>query len=172
MAYHESGHTLVSFRLPHVKSPVKVSIIPREKGALGFSMTEVSEAKLKNKDELSEKICVLLGGRVAEEIFCGNITTGASDDIQKLTLLAYNYVSIYGMDKDISTFYYNRNSSQYSEDLRKKIDNSVHKLIEMCYIQTKKLIAENKVYIESMAQALLEKEILNQEEIADLLRRK
>ena len=174
VAYHESGHALISFRLPHVKPPVKVSIIPREKGALGFSMSEVSEAKLKNKDELAEKICVLLGGRIAEEVFCGNITTGASDDIQKLTQLAYNYVSIYGMDLDIATFHYDRNSAarQYSEELRKKVDMCVLQLIQRCYIQAKKLIEENKTYIEAMAQALLEKEILNQEEITVLLQLK
>ena len=77
------------------------------------------------------------------------------------------------MDTDIATFHYDRNSNmrQYSEELRKKVDMCVLRLINRCYIQAKKLIEENKTYIEAMAQALLEKEILNQEEIADLLRR-
>jgi len=172
VAYHESGHTLVSYRLPHVKPPVKVSIIPRDKGSLGFSMSEISESKLKSQDELVEKICVLLGGRIAEEVFIGSITTGASDDIQKLTQLAYQYIGNFGMDKEISTFHYNRKVNYYSEDLRMKVDRRVHELIHACYDRTQRLIEKNKPFIEAMAQALLEKEILNQEEIDELLRRK
>ena len=165
VAYHESGHTLVSYLLPHVKPPVKVSIVPRDKGSLGFSMNEISESKLKSQDELVEKICVLLGGRIAEEVFIGSITTGASDDIQKLTQLAYQYMGLFGMDKEISTFHYDGKLQHYSEDLRKKVDRRVQELIHTCYDRAKRLIEENKPRIEAMTQALLEKEILNQEEI-------
>tara|TARA_Y100001970_G_scaffold173950_1_gene212352 strand:- start:2127 stop:3818 length:1692 start_codon:yes stop_codon:yes gene_type:complete len=170
VAYHESGHTLVSYLLLHVNPPVKVSIIPRDKGSLGFSMNEISESKLKNQDELVEKICVLLGGRIAEEVFIGSITTGASDDIQRLTQLAYQYIGLFGMDKEISTFHYDGKLQHYSEDLRKKVDHRVQELIHTCYDRTKRLIEDNKPRIEAMARALLEKEILNQEDIELLFR--
>ena len=96
--------------------------MPRGKSALGFSQREMSENKLKTQNELLDDMCVLLGGRVAEELFCHQITTGASDDIQKLTNLAYLYVTYYGMDKRLNTFYYNQEENdRYSEYLRKNI---------------------------------------------------
>ena len=103
--------------------PIKVSIMPRGKSALGFSQCEVSETKLKNRDELLERMCVLLGGRVAEELYFENVTTGASDDIKKLTDLAYQFVGNFAMGRQIpGTFYYNRKNRYYSEATREKVD--------------------------------------------------
>ena len=168
VAYHESGHTFISYILPNVQPPLKVSIMPRGKSALGFSQCEVSETKLKNKDELLEKMCVLLGGRVAEEVLCGNITTGASDDIKKLTALAYKFVGNFSMDSQIGHFYYHRHKAIYSESLKEEIDRMVQKIIRDCYERTKKIIQENRVVIKKMGDTLLEKETLNQEEIVAL----
>ena len=166
IAYHESGHSVMSYMLKNVKPPIKVSIMPRGKSALGFSQSEMSENKLKNKDELFEKMCVLLGGRVAEEIFCGNITTGASDDIEKLTRLAYLYVTRYGMDNSIGTFYFDREwKGLYSETLRKKVDISVQKIINRAYKKTKEMLEEHSHLIEKFAKKLLKKETVNQVDI-------
>ena len=170
VAYHESGHTFVAHILPHVKAPLKVSIMPRGKSALGFSQCEVSETKLKNKDELLERMCVLLGGRLAEEIMCGNITTGASDDVEKLTALAYRFVGNFAMDSNVGTFHYDRKGGGYSEALREQIDREVQKVIQTCYDKTKKIIQENKIPIKKMTAALLERETLNQEDIKELFR--
>ena len=159
VAYHESGHTLLSRLLPHAKKPIKVSILPRGKSALGFSQSEMSDAKLRNKDEILDSICVLLGGRIAEELFCGNITTGASDDIQKLTELAYHYVTIYGMEESIGTFHYVK-ERKYSEKLHKKIDKAVLDIIQKSYARAKKFIQKNHHLIEKLAEVLLEKETL------------
>ena len=166
VAYHESGHSVMSYMLKNVKPPIKVSIMPRGKSALGFSQSEMSEDKLKNKDELFEKMCVLLGGRVAEEIFCENITTGASDDIEKLTHLAYLYVTRYGMDNSVGTFYFNRDRRDiYSETMRKKVDTAVQKLITRAYKKTKEMLEEHSHLIEKFAKKLLEKETVNQVDI-------
>ena len=166
VAYHESGHSVMSYMLKNVKPPIKVSIMPRGKSALGFSQSEMSEDKLKNKDELFEKMCVLLGGRVAEEMFCKNITTGASDDIKKLTTLAYLYVTRYGMDDSIGTFYFDREKNAlYSETLRNKVDDSVQKIIKSAYKNAKEILEEHKHLIEKFAKKLLEKETVNQVDI-------
>ena len=166
IAFHESGHSVMSYILKNVKPPIKVSIMPRGKSALGFSQSEMSEEKLRNKDELFEKMCVLLGGRVAEEIFCGNITTGASDDIEKLTRLAYLYVTRYGMDKSIRTFHFDRERKErYSESLRKKVDSAVQKLINRAYVETKNILQKKKNLVTSLATKLLEKETLNQTDL-------
>ena len=159
VAYHESGHTLLSRLLPHAKNPIKVSILPRGKSALGFSQSEMSDAKLRNKDEILDSICVLLGGRMAEELFCENITTGASDDIQKLTELSYHYVTIYGMEESVGTFHYEK-ERKYSEKLHKKIDKAVLDIIQKSYARAKKLIQKNRHLIEILAKTLLEKETL------------
>ena len=168
VAYHESGHTLVSHLLPNVQPPIKVSIMPRGKSALGFSQCEVSETKLKNRDELLERMCVLLGGRVAEELYFENVTTGASDDIEKLTALAYQFVGNFAMGRDTGTFCYNRKNRYYSEVTREKIDTEVKQIIKSCYDRTKTLMKKNTGLIKKMAEALLEKETLNQEEIVEL----
>ena len=121
IAYHEAGHTVMSYFLEHTTKPIKVSIMPRGKSALGFSQREMSDNKLKTKEEILDDICVLLGGRVSEEIFINSITTGAYDDIQKLTELAYMFVSMYGMDNNFSTFYYNSElKNRYSENIKNK----------------------------------------------------
>lgn len=165
VAYHESGHSLASYLLPNMKAPIKVSIMPRGKSALGFSQTEVSETKLKTKEEILEKICVLLGGRVAELIFCGGITTGAADDIEKSTALAYQYVAQFGMHDDIGPINCIKEGKQYSEKLRAAIDDCVHVITQNCYVRTKELIEKNKPKIEKMTAALLERETLNQRDI-------
>jgi len=168
VAYHESGHTVMSYLLTHVKPPIKVSIMPRGKSALGFSQTEVSETKLKSKQELLERICVLLGGRVAEKIFCKDITTGASDDIQKLTEVAYQYVSIFGMEDHFPAFHYDRSKDNYGDALRNKIDKAVLNIIKTCYKRTEDTLTKHKSLIKKMAEELLQKETLNQEEIVAL----
>ena len=173
IAYHEAGHTVMSYFLENTTKPVKVSIMPRGKSALGFSQREMSENKLKSKDELLDDMCVLLGGRISEEIFIKSITTGAYDDIQKLTELAYMFVTIYGMDDTISTFHYNLElKDRYSEDLKNKIDNSVKKIIDECYKKTKIMLDKKKTFVDKLALELLRKETLNQSDLKLILNKK
>ena len=168
VAYHESGHSLLSYILPNAKPPIKVSIMPRGKSALGFSQSELSENKLRTKDELMDKICVLLGGRAAEEEFCDSITTGASDDLEKATALAYNYVGTYCLDDSFSLFHYDRNKSFYGQKIREKIDERVKTILFKNFQRAQNLIINNKNLIEKMSSALLDKETLNELDIHEL----
>ena len=168
VALHESGHTLIAHLLPNVSPPIKVSIMPRGKSALGFSQCEVSETKLKTKEELLERICVLLGGRVAEEFFCDSITTGASDDVEKLTTLAYRYVGNFAMDSKFGAFHYDRGQGIYGNTLREEVDTKVQDIIHGCHIRVKHMIKDNKGLVRKMADVLLERETLLQDEIVTL----
>ncbi len=169
VAFHEAGHTVIAYLSENTTFPVKVSIMPRGKSALGFSQREMSENKLRTQNELLDDMCVLLGGRVAEEIFCGQITTGASDDIQKLTDLAYLYVSYYGMDQKLSTFHYNlEQNDRYSEHLRKNIDTSVQKMIDSSYLRTKDILQNNQEFVIAIKEGLIEHETLNKNDLDDI----
>ena len=153
VAYHEAGHACTSHLLKDARESIKVSILPRGNSALGFSQTLPPVNKLQTKKEIIAQICVLFGGRIAEEIFCDSITTGAHDDISKLTKLARMYIYKYGM------------SGQYlheaiSEKTKFIVDKQIQKLIANCYTKTKKLLLQNKQKMENIKIALLEKETL------------
>ena len=143
--------------------------MPRGKSALGFSQREMPENILMTKDEFLDDMCVLLGGRIAEELFCGQITTGASDDIQKLTDRAYQYVSYYGMDSEFNTFYYNlEQNNRYSNDLRKDIDTSVQNLINVCYQRTTEILKNNENFVRRIKEELIENDTLNKDDLINI----
>jgi len=170
VAFHESGHAIISYFFEHTQSPIKVSIMPRGASALGFSQSDSKDTKLHSRLELKDKIAVLLGGRIAEEIFCDDITTGASDDIEKLTSLAYKYVCVFGMDNTgIGPYYCDWKDKKISEDLKQCIDSNVRKLIDEAYIRAKDFIIKNKVKVHKLAQELLERETLVGEDLKQLL---
>ena len=169
VAFHEAGHTVVAYISEHTTNPIKVSIMPRGKSALGFSQREMPENKLMTRDEFLDDMCVLLGGRVAEELFCGQITTGASDDIQKLTQRAYLYVSQYGMDSNFNTFYYNlEQNDRYSNDLRNNIDTTVQNLINSCYQRTIEILTQTEIFVRKIKEELIENDTLNQEDLINI----
>lgn len=158
VAYHESGHALISYFFEHVNSPIKVSIMPRGASALGFSQSESKDTKLYSKEELRDRMATLLGGRIAEELFCDDVTTGASDDIEKLTKLCYQFISVFGMDKSVGLMHCNWKDKQISEDLRQRIDLAVSKEIDNAYIRARAFMIKEKGKIETLAEELLEKE--------------
>jgi AFG3 family protein len=156
VAYHESGHTVVAHLCDGASKPIKVSIMPRGKSALGFSQMEKKDKKLSNKKEIYDRICVLLGGRAAEDLFCEEITTGACDDLEKSTELAYKYESIFG------TFHFQKEKEEYSEKLRQSMDQAVQKLIKGAYNRTKQMLRGNSILVHKLYKKLLEKETLNE----------
>ena len=169
VAFHEAGHTVVAYISEHTTNPIKVSIMPRGKSALGFSQREMPENKLMTRDEFLDDMCVLLGGRVAEELFCGQITTGASDDIQKLTQRAYLYVSHYGMDSNFNTFHYNlEQNNRYSNDLRKNIDTAVQNIINQSYDKTKIILQENKDFVIAIKDELINNDTITKDILDDI----
>jgi AFG3 family protein len=168
VAYHESGHAIISYFFEHTQPPIKVSIMPRGASALGFSQSDSKDTKLHSKSELKDKMAVLLGGRIAEEIFCDDFTTGASDDIEKLTSLAYKFVCVYGMSS-IGPYYCNWRDKQISEELKKNIDSNVKVLIDEAYLRAKEFITKNQEKVHKLAKELLEKETLVAEDLEKIL---
>jgi ATP-dependent metalloprotease FtsH len=168
VSYHEAGHCLLSYLLKGCTKPIKVSIVPRGDAALGFSQSESDDRKLWKKSELFDRLCMIYGGRIAEEIIFSSesITTGASDDIEKATKLAYSMVTKYGFDDKIGKINYGDNLSQKTQYL---IDAKVKKILSEAYDRGKDILERNKDYLEMIAHRLLEKEILYASDLEEIM---
>lgn len=179
VAYHESGHAIIGWYLEHTDPVLKVSIVPRGLAALGYTLqTPLEDRFLMTTEELDDKICALLGGRVAEEIIFGRISTGAQNDLERITNMAFAMVAEYGMSDELG--YISLKDSQspensygfnkkYSERTSERIDEAVANIIRRNYERTKKLLMDHKDQLENMAETLLEKEVLNHNDLKDLL---
>ncbi|XP_066435621.1 mitochondrial inner membrane m-AAA protease component AFG3L2 [Eleutherodactylus coqui] len=175
VAYHEAGHAVAGWFLEHADPLLKVSIIPRGKG-LGYAQYLPREQYLYTKEQLLDRMCMTLGGRVSEEIFFGRITTGAQDDLKKVTQSAYAQVVQFGMSDKVGqvSFDLPRQGEMvlekpYSEATARLIDDEVRKLISSAYERTVKLLTEKKSDIEKIALRLLEKEVLDKSDMVELL---
>ncbi|WP_218113417.1 ATP-dependent zinc metalloprotease FtsH [Atribacter laminatus] len=182
VAYHEAGHALVARFLPNTDPVHKISIIPRGGAALGYTLQLPTEDRyLISKQELMTRLAVLLGGRVAEEIVFGDITTGAHDDLQKATEIAREMVCEYGMSDTLGPLTLGRRHKEvflgkdiaedrnYSEEVAYTIDKEVRSIIDSAYEQARKLIVENRDKLDKLTTILLEKEVLEREEIDNIL---
>jgi cell division protease FtsH len=176
VAYHEAGHAIAGWFLEFADPLVKVSIVPRGVAALGYAQYLPKEQYLYRTEQLIDMMCMTLGGRVAEDVFFGKISTGAQNDLEKITKMAYAMVTIYGMNDKIGhvsfkddTGEYGLMGKPYSENTSQMIDEEVRKLIEEAYQKTKNLIIEHKQHLENLAQALLAKEILFQQDLEGLI---
>ncbi|MEP6700638.1 MAG: AAA family ATPase, partial [Bacteroidota bacterium] len=154
---------------------LKVTIVPRGTAALGYAQYTPKEQYLYNTDQLSDQICMTLGGRASEEIFFGKISTGAQNDLQQITRIAYAMVTVYGMNDKVGniSFYDPQQETAftkpYSEETSKIIDQEVRKLIDEAYERTKKLLSEKKEQVEKLAEALLLREVLFQSDVETLI---
>ena len=167
VAYHESGHAFMSYIQNHVESPCKISIIPTTKGALGFSMSNNKEKKLRSKNELFQQMAVMLGGRCSESIFMNDITTGASDDLDKLRKLARMYISYYGMSDKLRNM--NVNEEELSDKTKQIIDTEIQNLVNEVEEHVFSILNSNKDSIHKMAKVLLKKEELSGNELRRIL---
>ncbi|MDR8390554.1 ATP-dependent zinc metalloprotease FtsH [Aliifodinibius sp. S!AR15-10] len=179
VAYHEAGHAIVGWYLEHTDPVLKVSIVPRGLAALGYTLqTPLEDRYLMTTEELEDKICALLGGRVAEELTFGKISTGAQNDLERITNMAFAMVAEYGMSEELG--YISLKDSQnpensygfnkkYSEQTSERIDGAVSKIIKTNYERTKELLTKQEDKLEKMAQTLLEKEVLNHNDLRELL---
>ncbi|KAK0554174.1 AAA ATPase afg3 [Tilletia horrida] len=172
VAYHEAGHATAGWFLEHVDPLLKVSIIPRGK-ALGFAQYNPRELYLMSRTALIERMQMTLAGRAAEEIFFGEITNGASDDLQKVQRIASSMISAFGMDKEIGPLSYHSDEQgfqkPFSEATGEKIDKAVRALAVEAYENVKTLLTEHREDVEKVAKVLLEKEVITREEIRNLL---
>ena len=173
MAHHEAGHALMGYLLKSTNPPIKVSIVPRGRGALGYSQPEPVDKKLYHKKELLAQLMVLYGGRVAEEIFFKDPTTGAWDDIKKATELARQMVTQYGLSslgpRACQLEENTQGSKRIGPDFLNKVEDEVQKILNEQYEATVKLLEENKKYLELIAAKLLEKEVLVKSDIVELV---
>ncbi|MBX2824948.1 MAG: ATP-dependent zinc metalloprotease FtsH [Gammaproteobacteria bacterium] len=180
VAYHEMGHALVAMALPGTDKVHKVSIIPRGIGALGYTIQRPTEDRfLMSRDELKNKIAVLLAGRAAEKLMFSHLSTGASDDISRATDIARNMVTRYGMDAELGSVAYETTSGpnhlgtqqtqkEYSEKTAQEIDDSVRDIISEDGERAYRILQDNRAVLESTAKTLLEKETLDEADLINL----
>ena len=173
VAYHESGHAAAAWFLEGADPVLKVSILPRSKGALGFAQFLPHETMLYSKSELLDKICATLAGRVAEEIFFHKITTGAQNDLQKATEIAMALVTSFGMSAKMGPVGYSMDKETFgkpfSQATNRLIDEEVRAIVQSCLERTRTLLTEKKPLIDALALKLLEKERILHRDLVDAL---
>ena len=176
VAYHEAGHAVAGWFLEHADPLVKVSIVPRGVAALGYAQYLPKEQFLYQTEQLMDEMCMAFGGRVAEDIVFGKISTGALSDLERITKMAYSMVTIYGMNSKIGnvSFYDSKQSDfnfnkPYSDATAEKIDQEVKGIIDEVYSRTKGLLMKHRQHLEVIANELLEKEILFQADLERLI---
>jgi cell division protease FtsH len=175
IAFHEAGHAICGWYLEHAYPLLKVTIVPRGTAALGYAQYTPKEQYLYNTDQLIDQICMTLGGRASEEIFFDKISTGAQNDLQQITRIAYAMVTVYGMNSKVGNISFydpqqeNTFTKPYSEETSKLIDEEVRKLIDSAYEKTKALLNEKRGDVEKLANALLEREVLFQSDVEALI---
>jgi len=176
VAYHEAGHAVAGWFLEHADPLVKVSIVPRGVAALGYAQYLPKEQFLHTTEQMVDEMCMALGGRAAEDIVFGKISTGALSDLERITKMAYSMVTIYGMNDVIGnlSFYDSKRSDYsfekpYSDATAETIDKEVKKLIDFAYERTKNLLIEKREELEILAQELLKREILSQKNLESLI---
>jgi len=175
VAYHEAGHAVCGWFLEYADPLLKVSIIPRGKG-LGYAMYLPKEQYLYTTEQLNDRMCMTLGGRAAEKIFFNRITTGAQDDLQKVTKSAYSQITQFGMNEEIGNLSFEQPQQgemvfdkPFSEHTAMLVDQEAKKLISAAMDRTMNLLTEKKDLVEKVALRLLEKEVLNREDMIELL---
>lgn len=175
IAYHEAGHAAVSWLLEHASPLVKVTIVPRGR-SLGAAWYLPEERQLTTQSQMLDEMCAALGGRAAEDIVFGEVSTGALSDLEKITKQAYNMVSIYGLNDKIGNISFYDSSGQsdysfqkpYSERTAELIDQEVKSIVDQAYDRTIKLLKENRDKLNQLAELLLDKEVIFKEDMESI----
>jgi cell division protease FtsH len=174
IAYHEAGHAMVSWLLEHASPLVKVTIVPRGQ-SLGAAWYLPEERSITTTEQIFDEMCAAMGGRAAEEVTFGKISTGALSDLEKVTKQAYAMVSIYGLNDRIGNrSYYDRGGESsfvkpYSEETARIIDEEASKIIEMAYERAKQILRENRDKLNVLAKTLLEREVIFKEDLIEII---
>jgi AFG3 family protein len=175
VAHHEAGHAVAGWFLQHADPLLKVTIVPRTSGALGFAQYLPKEMVLRNKEQIMDTVCMALAGRAAEEVFFNNVTTGASDDLRRVTGMVYNMIQTYGMNERVGQLAFPKDPNAYGEQrpysdaTAQTMDEEARKIVDEAYIRTLNLIREKKNEVDKIAQLLLQKETITHDDIIDVI---
>ena len=169
VAFHEAGHAVAGWLLKHANPLLKVSIVPRGK-SLGYAMYQPEEKFLFTKDALLDTMCMTLGGRASEQIFYGNLSTGAQDDLEKATESAYAQVTKYGMSERVGHVSFKGGERRYFSDITgNMVDEEARRIISDAMERTMDLLLNNKDLVEKLALVLLEKETIERDTMVEVL---
>ncbi|GKV08082.1 hypothetical protein SLEP1_g19764 [Rubroshorea leprosula] len=175
VAYHESGHAVAGWFLEHAEPLLKVTIVPRGTAALGFAQYVPNENLLMTKEQLFDMTCMTLGGRAAEQVLLGKISTGAQNDLEKVTKMTYAQVAVYGFSDKVGLLSFPQRDEgfellkPYSNKTGAIIDKEVREWVAKAYERTVELIEEHKQHVAQIAELLLEKEVLHQDDLVRVL---
>jgi len=174
VAYHEAGHAVAGWFLEHADPLLKVSIVPRGKAALGYAQYLPKDLSLHTKAQLDDMMCMALGGRASEEIFFKSVTTGASDDLNRVSKIAYTQIARMGMSQKIGQVAFpegdgNSFYKPYSDITAKVIDDEVRELIDEMYQRTMQLLLEHKDKVEQVGELLLEREVITTKDVVEAI---
>lgn len=173
LAYHEAGHAVAGWFLEHADPLLKVTIVPRSSGALGFAQYLPKEIFLRTKDQIIDIVCMALAGRASEQINFGNVTTGASDDLRRVTNIVYQMVQVYGMNDRIGQVAFPREEGQYervySENTAEIMDSEVKSIVDTAYERTLQLMRDKSDQVRAVAELLLEKETITNQDMVRLI---
>jgi AFG3 family protein len=176
VAYHEAGHAVAGWFLEHADPLLKVTIVPRGKGSLGYAQYLPKEVALHSREALIDMMCMALGGRASEFVnFDGRVTTGASDDLRRVTQIAYAMVQLYGMNDRVGQLAFPKDESNpyagnmYSEKTAQIMDEEVQKIVDDAYERTKQILTEKKNVLHDLAEELLKNETINHSDIVRVL---
>jgi cell division protease FtsH len=174
IAYHEAGHAVCGWYLEHASPLIKVTIVPRGIGTLGYAQYLPKEEYITRTEQLLDQICMTFGGRAAEKTVFGKISTGAQSDLDQVTKMAYSMISVFGMNEEVGqvSFYGLSNESfhkPFSDDTASLIDAEVRKLLQVQYERAQQLLLDRREELEVIAQTLLDKEVLHKSDIERLI---
>lgn len=174
IAYHEAGHAICGWFLEHASPLVKVTIVPRGVAALGYAQYLPKEQYITRTEQMLDMMCMTFGGRAAEQVIFGKISTGAQNDLDKVTKQAYDMITVYGMDEEVGqvSFYsMGRDAYQrpYSDETSTLIDNRVRNMLDKQYVRAQELLTDKRVEVELLAKELLDKEVLTSQDLIRLI---
>jgi cell division protease FtsH len=174
IAYHEAGHAVCGWFLEHASPLVKVTIVPRGIGTLGYAQYLPKEEYITRTEQLLDRMCMTFGGRAAENIIFGKISTGAQNDLDQVTKMAYSMITVFGMNKKVGqvSFYGMQNDQfhkPYSDETASLIDDEVRKLVDSQYERAQALLKDKKEELEILANALLEREVILKSDVERLI---